>query len=135
MAHMRDTLKGLLEADATLGALLTGGIHTGEISRQATPEAFDAHGEVLPCALVKVEAETPTGPYRMSARQFVLVYLFQQHDTTAIDSALDRIFTLLHGAKPEGAWECRWVGDVRDIEDGALRCQMALSRFQVTRLR
>ena len=132
---MRDAIVALIEADGTLAGLLTGGIHTGEISRQGTPEAFDGNGEVLPCALVKVEAETPTGPYRTSARQFVLVYLFQQHETEAIDAALDRIFLLLHALKLQGSWECRWVGDVQDVEDAALRCSMALSRYQITRLR
>ena len=125
----------MIEADGTLAGLLTGGVHTGEISRQATPEAFDGNGEVLPCALVRIEGEAPTGPYPYSTQQFIVVYLYQQSGTDSIDTAVTQLFTLLHRVKLDWTWECRWVGDVRDIEDEALRCSMTLIRFQITRLR
>lgn len=133
---MRDSIIDRLQADTALTATLTGGIHTGgAISRQATPAAFDANGEILPCALVTIEGESPAGPYRTSARQFVVIYLYEWAGTTAIDAALDRIFALLNRHKFAGTWETRWVGDVRDQQDEALGCSLALSRFQVTRQR
>ena len=132
---MRDAIVALVEADGRLAGLLSGGVHTGEISRQSTPDAFDANGELLPCALVRIEGEAPVGPYQNSTQQFIVVTLYQQSGTDIIDTAVTQLFSLLHRVKLAWTWECRWVGDVRDIEDEALRCSMTLSRFQITRLR
>lgn len=134
---MRDTIKAYLEADMTLMALLTGGIYAGtEITRQSTPDAFDANGEVEPCALVSAEAEDPTGPYGHSARSFVTVYLYERSGYTNIDAARARIYVLLHRDRVgTSVWDVRHVGDILDQRDPALNCAMAVTRFQVTRLR
>ena len=43
-----------LQADETLAGLLPGGIYdrlsVADVSRQATPDAFDEYQELLPCA-------------------------------------------------------------------------------------
>ncbi len=135
---MRDTLKDFLTADTALVALLTGGLYTAtEISRQLTPGAFDANGEVLPCALLVLEAEDPVGPYNTSSRLFVVLYLYERQGYTTIDAALKRIYTLLHRQRisGNGIWEMRHVGDVPDQRDATLNCALALSRYQVTRSR
>lgn len=135
---MRDALKDFLTADTALVALLTGGMYTAtEISRQLTPGAFDANGEVLPCTLLVLEAEDPVGPYDTSSRLFVVLYLYEQQGYTTIDAALKRIYTLLHRQRisGNGIWEMRHVGDVPDQRDATLNCALALSRYQVTRLR
>lgn len=135
---MRDVIKAFLEADTTLMALLTGGMYTAtEISRQLTPDVFDANGEVLPCALLVLESEDPVGPYDTSSRLFVVLYLYERQGYTAIDAALNRIYTLMHRQRisGNGMWEMRHVGDVPDQRDATLNCALALSRYQVTRLR
>jgi hypothetical protein len=140
---VRSTILSRLTTDATLAALLPGGIYSAtEISRQYTPGAFDASGEVRPCALLKMESEAPSGPYDAgdtlaSTRLFVVVYVYERVGATAIDAALDRIFALLNLWHPTGAhcWEVRSAGDVRDLQDGALGCAMGYGRYVATRLR
>ena len=134
---MRETIRALLAADGTLAGLLTGGVWAAtEISRQNTPGAFDANGELRPCALVKLESEGPVGPYVTSSRLFVLVMFYERSGYTAIDAAVARTYTLLHYVKAGAAvWEMRHAGDVLDLEDQALECSLGMSRFVAVRLR
>lgn len=137
---MRETIKAALEADATLMATLTGGVYTETITRQRTPGAFDANGELLPCALVRVERDAQHGPYTgpdtLSARVYIVVYFYQQSGYGVIDAALDRVRALLHRAKlGAGTWDISWADDSADLEDEALRCALRFSRYVVTRLR
>jgi len=136
---MRDTLRDFLAADTTtLMATLTGGLYTAtEISRQLTPSAFDANDEIKPCALLTLEAEDPVGPFATSSRLFVLVYFYERQGYTNIDAARGRVYALLHRQRisSSGMWEMRHVGDVPDQRDAVLNCALALSRYQVTRLR
>lgn len=65
---IRDEIAAVLSADETLGDLLPGGVYAGgEISRQKTPDAFDANLELQACALVSGGTEAPVGPYRTSS--------------------------------------------------------------------
>jgi len=135
---IRSAIKSLLEADTTLMATLTGGVYgEAEISRQATPAAFDANGEIEPCALLAVEADDPSGPFETSSRTFVTVYFYARSGYSAIDTALDRVFALLHRQRvsDENVWEIRHAGDVRDQRDPALDCAMSMSRYTVYRRR
>lgn len=135
---MRDEIKAVLTADTTLMALLTGSVHAGvEVSRQATPAAFDASSkELLPCALVTIESEAPVGPHETSSRQYVVIYFYERTGYSTIDQALDRVYALLHRDHlGSGVWEVTHAGDNRDLEDQALQCSMAFSRYAVTRLR
>lgn len=131
---IRNAIKSLLEADTTLLATLTGGVYgEAEISRQATPGAFDANGEIEPCALLTMEAEDPAGPFETSSRAFVAVYFYARSGYSAIDTALARVYALLHRQRVsgEGVWEIRHAGDVRDQRDPALDCAMSMSRYTV----
>jgi hypothetical protein len=137
---MRDDIHALLAADPTLLGYLTGGVHSagtvGEISRQNTPAAYDANLELLPCALVKGEAETPvTGPYNEAGAAYVVVIFYQRAAADQIDPALDRAYTLLHNQKLGGTWRVWHVGDLLDQEDQALAARMHTSRYQCVRLR
>lgn len=135
---IRNAIKSLLEADTTLLATLTGGVYgEAEISRQATPGAFDANGEIEPCALLTMEAEDPAGPFETSSRAFVTVYFYARSGYSAIDTALARVYALLHRQRVsgEGVWEIRHAGDVRDQRDPALDCAMSMSRYTVYRRR
>lgn len=135
---LRSALLAVLTGDATLLATLTGGVYgEAEISRQGTPDAFDASGELEPCALLAVEADDPTGPFETSSRTFVTMYFYARAGYSAIDTALDRVFALLHRQRVsgEGVWEIRHAGDVRDQRDPALDCAMSMSRYTVYRRR
>jgi hypothetical protein len=129
-----------LQADAQLSALLPGGIYgpdtADEITRQATPAAFDAATkELLPCALVRPGVETPAGPYPTSSRAFVDIYFYQRAGTDVIDPARERAFQLLHRVRIGGGWEVLWTDDVLGQRDPALDCSMVLSRYVKHRIR
>lgn len=132
-----EDIKAVLELDATLLASLTGGVHAQvEITRQGTPAAFDANNEIKPCALVKGEIETPWGPHEHSARAFLRIFFYQRSGYADIDSARERVYTLLHRQKAlSGKWELLHVDDITGQEDQTLNCSLELSRYQVLRSR
>ena len=135
---VRDTIKAVLEADTELVATLTGGVYTETISRQRTPDAFDAHGEIQPCALIRVERDAQHGPFTgtdaLSARTYVVVYAYQLAGYSSIDTALNRVRVLLHRSRlGAGTWDISWADDSADLEDEGLRCAMRFSRYVVTR--
>lgn len=129
-----------LQDDATLDGMLTGGIYDGllvsDVSRQATPNAYDEFGELLPCALVKLESTSPAGPLHDSARTFVTVWLYAQHDLEVIEPARERVYRVLHrqkvGAAADGVFEVRHANDVLGAEVQGLDHPMILSRFAAT---
>ena len=137
---MRAAVKAVLEGDSTLMATLTGGVHTkAEISRQGTPTAFDGNGEILPCALLKVESVVPAGPYTHSARMVLAVYWYERSGYESIEAARARGYALLHDTRvcpsTGECWRIVHSGDVGDVEDGALGCSMAVSRYVATVMR
>lgn len=137
---MRDALYQRLTGDGTLMAVLTGGLHTQtEISRQNTPAAFDTNGEILPCGLLKFETQTPWGPFAHGSRLYFSLLLYQRAGYQAIETARQRLYALLHRQKVTPAtgscWQIRHSSDVPDVEDAALGCSLAISRFVATILR
>ena len=108
----------ILNADATLLAILTGGVFVAGvlgpegITCETAPAAFSS-GFLLPCALVKQRARVTTGEIVIydarveSARQMVEIWLFQDRGYTAIDAAAARIRTLLFGVQLSGSYELR----------------------------
>lgn len=130
---MIDTITALLQNDATLAAILTGGVYRAqEISRQATAAAFDGNKELKPCALVKQETATPWGVHRDSGRLYVVIYFYDRHGYTNTEAARRRVYALLHRVKVTGSYEVRHANDVLDQEDEPLGAAMAVSRFVVT---
>lgn len=134
---MRDAIYDLLNDDATLMATLTGGLHTkAEISRQATPTAFDSNDEIQPCGLLKFETQTPWGVHDHSSRLYFSVMLYERSGYDNIETARGRVYTLLHRQKVSpasgGCWEIRHAGDTPDTEDPALGCSLGVSRFEAT---
>lgn len=130
---MIDAITALLQTDAPLTAILTGGVHRAqEISRQTTPTAFDANKELKPCALVKQETATPWGVHRDSGRLYVVIYFYDRHGYTNIEAARQRVYALLHRVKVTGSYEVRHADDVLDQEEESLGAAMAVSRFVVT---
>lgn len=124
--------KTILEADATLLALATGGIYdmdeTGRMgisrSNSATTAAFTS-GIIKPCLLLRLSASAPFGEIAddttpsTGARDVIQVWAYQDSGYATITSMLDRVFVLLQG-KQLGGFICRWLRKVqppvRDIE-------------------
>lgn len=140
---MINALVTLLSADGTLTGYLTGGIHNGadvgEISRQNTPAAFDAAGELLPCALVQYESEVDFGPVYTGSQLFVQIFLYQRYGSATINSARNRIYTLLHrqkvGAAGLGNYETHHANTLLGMHDPGLDASLATARYQCYMLR
>ena len=123
-----------LAADATLAALLTGGVHVAaEVSRQLTPDAFDADSELRPCGLVTMASDGPDGPTAIAGRMLVNVWLYHATSDAANATAVARVRTLLHRTVLPGTYEARWVFDAPPFEEDALRARGAVTRYEVIR--
>ena len=129
-----------LAADSALMASLPGGVHNaalvGVISRQTTPTAFDANGELRPCALVQGRTTSPAGGRIDAEITTVAIYLYQRSITTAIDAARVRIKTLLHRVRLAppvgvGAWELSYADDALNRYDPALRAQLHVTTYRL----
>lgn len=127
-------VRDYLAADATLMALLPGGLYAGgEITRQLTPAAFDANGELSPCGLVNATSDTPDGPTLYAGRMLVSVWLYHRTRDAANETAVARIKTLLHRQVLPGTYEVRWAFDTSGFEDDALAARAAVTRYEVIR--
>ncbi len=128
----------LLQADTTLLALLTGGVHRAqEISRQGTPSAFDTNKEIKPCALVKQETATPWGVHQDSGRLYVVLYFYERSGYTSIEAARVWVYAMLHRSQVTpvgggGCYEIRHESDLLDQEDPSLGAAMVVSRYVAT---
>ena len=133
------TILAALQGDATLAGILTGGLYDGteinDISRQATPAAYDQYSELLPCAIVKPETQAPAGPHPDGSRLFVTVWFYQQSGSAAIDLARIRAYHTLHRttlAGSDGLWDVRHANDLLGIEMQALDVPAIMSRYVAT---
>jgi hypothetical protein len=139
----------LLEADATLMAILTGGVYTvSELGREgitqdSAPGSFDSDGYLKPTAIVKQRGIVPAGSINdlrekiKSASQVVEIWLYQDTNFDAIDSAQDRIYTVLQGEPLTGTYEMDWAFTMDRMRDeGALNgASMLRIDFQVVSIR
>lgn len=136
---LKSDVKDLLTTDATLMAILTGGVHAVvELKRgpDGATAAFDANGEIRPCANIKWGSESPFGPFDDSSRAFFNIYFYERNGTTAVDAAMDRVYALLHRqcfSALTKTWEIRHTSDVRDDRDDVLQCSMGMSTYQIVR--
>lgn len=135
---MIDAIVDLLRNDPALSAILSGGVHrAAEISRQATPDAFDQRRELRPCALVKQETAIPWGPHADSGRLFVTVWFYDRAGYSSIEAARKRVYQLLHRTKltpadGSGCYDIRHANDLLDQEEPASGATMAMSRYVAT---
>lgn len=135
---MITAIAALLAGDGTLAGTLTGGVHRArEISRQDTPAAYDANGELLPCALVKQSTGTPWGPIHDGGRLYVQVWFYERAGFENIEAARKRVYGLLHRQKVtpadgSGCYQIDHSDDLLDMEEPALQVSMAVSRFVCT---
>lgn len=135
--------KTLLEADATLLALATGGIwdwdETGRMginrSNSATSAAFTS-GIIKPCLLLKLRTSTPFGGIAddpgqiVTARDMLEVWAYQDNGYSTIKSMLARVFVLLQG-KQVGGFVCRWALDVQPGRDVDMDASVERSDYAV----
>jgi hypothetical protein len=130
-----DEVATLLSANTALMALLTGGVHSAaEISRQLTPTAFNAEGEIKPCALVKTPSESAAGPYTDSVQGSVNIYLYERSGYTSVDAAETIVFNLLNKTKVGShTWELTFDTVNYQQIDFALQCSMVISRYLIVR--
>lgn len=143
MATLRAAVKTAIEGDGTLAGLLTGGVYDRRgINRTATPDAYDANGELKPCAVVTVEAASPLGHREWAFEQvFVVVYLYEEEGNgyAAIDQAGLRLRTLFHNetlATTDGdVHHMEHADSLVDMYDEVLKAEMGYERFVCYRRR
>lgn len=135
--------KTLLEADATLLALATGGIwdwdETGRMginrSNSATSAAFTS-GIIKPCLLLKLRTSVPFGGIAddasrvVSTREMLEVWAYQDNGYSTIKSMLSRVFVLLQGQQL-GGFVCRWALDVQPGRDVDLDASVERADYAV----
>ncbi len=98
MASLQDTIRLALEGDATLTAILTGGIFdASELDREGLSlgDVQDTNNKVKPCAVLRWRGSNPTGPTdRLNAEaRFLEVYLYEDMGTVNIEAARRRGFS------------------------------------------
>lgn len=133
------TILGALQGDAQLTAILTGGVYDGtevsDISRQATPAAYDDYSELKPCAILQPETQAPAGPHPDGSRLYVTLWFYQQSGSAAIDAGRVRAYHLLHRATlagSDGLWDVRHGNDLLGMEMQALGVPAIMSRYVAT---
>ena len=130
-------IKAILQADATLVAIVTGGIHDAvEIRQDLTPGAFDATTkEIKPCLLVRTGNEVSRVNKVYAVNTPLTLYFYQRSGFGSIDSALARVHTLLAGKHVAGSrvWEIRFNTEIARTTDEALYCSLAVQRYDVIR--
>lgn len=121
-----------LRADATLMAILLGGVYTEEevgvegIRRgdsSPTADAFDQGGILQPCAVVRHHSPFPSDEVRdedegmMSVQQVISVFYYQFRGHLIVDSAKDRGYSVLQGFKPENTTRLSFLFETDAIAD------------------
>ena len=125
--------KTRMAADATLVAVLTGGIYTSAeagpegITRDTIPAAFSG-GYLKPCALVVEGSLIPDGGAHdeeaiiVSVAQRVQIFIYERSGYTNIDAALVRLFPLFFGHQFTDSFPAEYAGVpvIRGRDEGAL---------------
>ena len=135
MMDVKQHIMGLMQADATLTGLLTGGIFGGaQLSpNMPEPSPFDEEtGLMRPCALVRREVSAATGPRKRFLRQFVVIFFYDAAGYDLITQAMGRTRAVLHEQRVgNGAYEIQHVDTVDDQYDDALLAYMHRARYEV----
>jgi len=138
MATLRETILAALQTDATLAAILTGGVYGEPVSKTYTPGASDGDkgGKLKPCAVLSFETSAPDGPIPGCERQFFTVYFYDHRGYANIDAAQRRVKVLLDRRANvdlgiDGlVYEFRHAEDSRDLRDPELDdAPMRFSRY------
>ncbi len=130
------SIKTALEANVALMTLLTGGVFADveEIGRQLTPAAFDASGEIQPCALIKEGTESKLRPTRRGVQTPVTIYFYQRSGYDVIDQAMTLAFDDLNEQRiGASVWNIEHDVTIRQQRDAALDCALGSLRFVAKR--
>jgi hypothetical protein len=142
---MRETVRNLIENDATLQSILTGGVWDADeldrrgLSIRGTAKTSD-NLTIKPIGVLRWGADTVFGPHFNGERRFLDVYVYQPKGYTTIDSAMQRIKNLLHRQEVAGddvsfCW-LNWVSGTQEFiaeELGGAAARMI--KFEVIYLR
>lgn len=148
MSNTLANAKTLLDADATLLALATGGIwdwdETGRMginrSNTLTTAAFTAGLIIKPCLLLKLRSSVPFGSIAedaeriVSARDMLEVWAYQHTGYSTIKSMLARVYTLIQGQRL-GGYVCRWAMSVEPLRDIDMDASVQRDDYAVVFLR
>lgn len=102
MADLRTALREYLLADATLSAILTGGIYDAQTTDAEGADTSwiprdPVNGVTLaPFAIIRFRGETPTEVIARTERRFVEIYFYQGYGYTQIERAKRRVKEILH---------------------------------------
>ncbi len=143
MATLKDAVRTTLEGDATLSAILTGGVYdASEVERDgvtADNVQRDANGRVKPFAVLRWRGSAPDfvlGTHE-AERRYLEVWLYEDTGYTNIDAAERRIKTLLHrktfaDTDNEGLAWARWVHDLGESSADELGgASASMSRYEI----
>lgn len=121
-----------MSADATLVAILSGGIYqAGALGRAGLTRQIsgivDSDGFLKPCCLIKQRGLVPdydvydSMAQMTGTKQVVELWLYQDLGFTAIDAALSRLYVLFQGVALSDAFPCEWINTLDRMRDeGAL---------------
>lgn len=134
-------VKAVLEADATLSTLASGGIYdfteTGRlgINRTTVPGAFFSNGIIKPTILVKQRSAVKDEILQDDATQYVTVremiecWMYDDTGYAIIEVMRARIFTLLHAVQVSGTFIVLWVLDTGPLRDDTIDAETQRSDY------
>ena len=137
-------VRNKLVADATLMALLTGGLYAYEglsgegITRKTLAGAYST-GFLAPCGVVKGRALIPFGGVRdqesqyTSVRQVIEIWLYADAGAglTTLTSAANRIYKVLEGQTVTNSHPLRWLSQESFVERELQQARAILIEFEV----
>ena len=137
---MRTHIRTRLEADATLIAILTGGIYDASelpedgLTPAAAPGAYTGT-RLKPCAVIRFRNQNETQIVGASKRRFFEIYFYQGVGQSSIDAAAARCRTLLHPharskTTAGQVYYTTWMDDAGDlVADELGGAAMSYSRY------
>ncbi len=129
MANREAEVSAYLRADATLAAILIGGIYASGslplegLGESSTPDAF-VDGLLLPTAIVRTRARVPAGgivdlsEQVASASQMLEVWLYADvADQDALHDARQRVYELVQGHAFDAAYPSEWANELATMSE------------------
>lgn len=134
MTTRADQVRDILVSTSAISSLLTGGIYTIRltnftgISRDTTPQAFDANGYLKPCAFVgegdvtvepqvMMEMGADSGDIAFCLSRPIIIYVYTNRDYATLDDVCTKIVRRLVGYTLSGAYPLELVQmGLRELE-------------------
>lgn len=138
-------IETLLEANATLVAAATGGIHRLEdlgklgLNRTLHPSSF-TNGIIKPSMVIRQRSNTPLydivdeANQIVSSRVVIEIWFYQSSGYTTIGTMRDLVYGLLHD-KRVNTGRCMWIWEVLLERDTNLDASVERSDFEIIYLK